>query len=766
MAFWSKKKKDAVPMPSTEVSTHEFSTDRAISRLDQDELGRASYARSLADAIMRWDEEDSLVLGVCGDWGSGKTSLKNMILDGLSEKNFEYYHIAFNPWEWSSQKQVSSAFFHEIIAKLKKKKVDRKLTQRLKLYAECTQLGADLIDGFQKWLDRYLLLVVSAFGISWLPDERVKTWVLPIVAGLMAIGIVLKVFKQISSRVATIISKKRLLTDQSIEEVKQDVVDEMQKLDKRLLIVIDDIDRLTSDEICQLFQLVKVNADFPNTTYLLLLDPEYVATLLKNKGFDSKSREYIEKIINVHLDVPVIGRQQIYQYVSDEIMKFDVPWNDELRNRFRDIYNSGVLELFRSLRHVKRFLAALHFHWKAIHKKGTPEVNFADLFAIEAIRMMTPEVYKRIYTNREIMIKNRDQWDKRDLEQGKMVLEEVIKCQIAGNTPHVKAVIKKLFPNITDPVWGNGGGHSAGIYKQWYNKLQICCTEYFNRYFQFSVPDEEISQSDIAEVIQALRTGEKITPLLERFYDEGKLKIFVRDLRSRISAIQMARTDLFIAELSDLCEELSFEDELSGFNILSISSFVTPVVEALMTDCDESSRATDLKNGILGAKGLRLPVRIVARLEEKTAYVLRSEFLAPVQRLCVSRIEEHAKDCSLINNPDCQTILHFWGTWSGSFEEPKQWVLQCSQDDDLLPPLLRVFASHFYSSDAPGNGRVDYYDLDSLERYMPAEELEKRVAALDVAGLSNDNQGVVNLFYEDYKSKQGGEPYGRDRIYD
>jgi hypothetical protein len=145
---------------------HEF-IDREINSLNQDKLGRADYARSLADAIIRWKEPDSLVLGICGDWGSGKTSLKNMVVDAFVEKNFEYYRVDFNPWEWSSQEQVSQAFFHELIAKLKSTPgINSKLPEKLAYYAECLKLGSDITAGLRKGINYSLLVAGLICGSS------------------------------------------------------------------------------------------------------------------------------------------------------------------------------------------------------------------------------------------------------------------------------------------------------------------------------------------------------------------------------------------------------------------------------------------------------------------------------------------------------------------------------------------------------------------------------------------------------------------------
>ena len=72
-------------------------TDRPILGADEDELGRAPFAASLAEAVAGWQGQDSLVIGLYGSWGSGKTSVKNMVFEALAKKPNPPIVIDFSP---------------------------------------------------------------------------------------------------------------------------------------------------------------------------------------------------------------------------------------------------------------------------------------------------------------------------------------------------------------------------------------------------------------------------------------------------------------------------------------------------------------------------------------------------------------------------------------------------------------------------------------------------------------------------------------------
>ena len=70
-----------------------------------------------------------------------------------------------------------------------------------------------------------------------------------------------------------------------------------------MLVVMDDVDRLTKEEIRTLFQLIKANADFPRVVYLLLFDRGVIEKALDGEG-GSSGREYLEKIVQAGFDLP------------------------------------------------------------------------------------------------------------------------------------------------------------------------------------------------------------------------------------------------------------------------------------------------------------------------------------------------------------------------------------------------------------------------------------------------------------------------------
>ncbi|MGX2954466.1 P-loop NTPase fold protein [Shewanella sp. JL219SE-S6] len=115
---------------------HGFASDRPITRVEEDLLGRSGFSTDLANAMASWHGKDSLVVALHGDWGSGKSSIKNMALSRLEEISEDKPDvIEFSPWEWAAQEKITASFFQEIsksVGRTDRSKSGKKLAATLK----------------------------------------------------------------------------------------------------------------------------------------------------------------------------------------------------------------------------------------------------------------------------------------------------------------------------------------------------------------------------------------------------------------------------------------------------------------------------------------------------------------------------------------------------------------------------------------------------------------------------------------------------------
>jgi hypothetical protein len=383
--------------------------DNPIRGAADDLLGRSRGAAGLARQILTRDASEGLVIGVLGPWGSGKTSYVNLACERLREDGVTV--LDFNPWMFSGAEQLVESFFIE-------------LSSQLKLKPGLAEIGKDLEDYGE---------VFS--GLGWVP--LVGPWV---DRGRAAS----KVFGKILQRRKEGVTGRRQKLEAALRALKAPVV-----------VVLDDIDRLTTSEIRDIFKLIRLTANFPNVIYLAAFDRKRVEEALAEDGIPG--REYLEKILQVGVDLPALPDTVLNRQVFDAIngaldgVEPEAPFDS---GRWHDVYPEVVRPLVRHMRDVRRYAAAVH--GTTIDLQG--QIELVDVLALEAVRVFLPDVFALLAQSVD------------GLTTTSMVsfgggdppyLAEQITALIETAGPHgdvVRALIKRLFPAAERHIGGSNYG--------------------------------------------------------------------------------------------------------------------------------------------------------------------------------------------------------------------------------------------------------------------------------------------------------------------
>ena len=185
-----------------------YSPDKPIDTEEQDLLGRSSFSNQLGKAIYEYNGKDGLVIGLFGKWGTGKTSVINMAaneINKLAENDDNKPLIMrFAPWNYSDKENLISLFFQML-----KNKIDVQDDEQLK-----NKVGKALSD-YSGAFDALSLVPVFGSGIA-------------------------AILKTLAQAQAT-----NLMQVADLDTTRENLEQELIKADKKIIIVIDDIDRLT-----------------------------------------------------------------------------------------------------------------------------------------------------------------------------------------------------------------------------------------------------------------------------------------------------------------------------------------------------------------------------------------------------------------------------------------------------------------------------------------------------------------------------------------
>jgi predicted KAP-like P-loop ATPase len=297
-----------------------MNNDKPINNKKEDKIERSRFAEKLVEEIYAWEDPDtSLVIGIYAKWGEGKTSFLNLIKEQI-EKNSENTKpliIQFNPWEYKETKNLLNPFIHEVISKLKPDKSNKKLIKKLEYYTQVVNCIFPNQEQYLNFISGILFFTVTIGGFFTNFGQKFINSIFTrfFYCLILAITVFLK---PLCNTIITIFNINKTYTTKTPEELKKEIRQLL--INKKLVIIIDDIDRLSTSEIKQIIKIVKNNANFPNTIYLLAFDREIIEKSLSvQQGVDGHC--YLEKIVNFPYDLepppPALIKNYFYNQLDD-----------------------------------------------------------------------------------------------------------------------------------------------------------------------------------------------------------------------------------------------------------------------------------------------------------------------------------------------------------------------------------------------------------------------------------------------------------------
>ncbi len=385
--------------------------DNPIQKPEDDVLGRARVARSFAEQVLSLDASQGVVAGVLGPWGSGKTSFVNLARSYWKEVGTPV--LDFNPWMFSGTDQLVQLFFAE-------------LSLQLRLRRELANIGKDLEDYGELFS-----------GMGWLP--LVGSWIERLRS---AVKILAKVFQR---------------RKEGVGGRRKKVEKALNALDKPILVVLDDIDRLTTPEIRDVFKLVRLTASFPNVIYIVAFDRMRVEQALKQQGIPG--RDYLEKILQFSVELPVVPSHVLDREISEAIEGALSQIDNQGRfdeHAWPDVFVEIIRPLISSMRDVRRYAMAIPGPVRELEGN----VALTDVLALEAVRIFLPDVFRQLHRGIDSLTTTSEFIDRvwGGPAHLKQQIEELINAAGDAHGDVVRALVQQLFPAGRRHIGGSNFG--------------------------------------------------------------------------------------------------------------------------------------------------------------------------------------------------------------------------------------------------------------------------------------------------------------------
>lgn len=751
-------------------------TDRAIKRKEEDILGRFPFVEKLSKALYDWKEEDSLVISLTGKWGTGKSSIINLVKEYIEKDKSEDKPtvIDFNPWMFSNINNLSSQFFNELSKELNiqnDSEHDKKLAKKISLYSDLLNIFPTTNNILS--LSPLLTMILGVLGISiskLIDIFNISETVIQIT--FYVIGII-SLLAGLLKQVSNILIKKADVKIKSISEIKKEISDIMKTRTKKLVIVIDDIDRLTPDEIKEMFKLVRVNADFPKTIYILAFDKEIIERSLETKSIIN-GKSYIDKIVQVNFDIPRVVNDKIQRLLFQELdnIFLNIPQSSKEyfdQQYWIKIYNSGYKHLFRTLRDVKRYMNSLEFNMSLVFKENSIEINPIDFFAIEAIRVFYPSFFDILKNNKDLFTMTTsdssliflDETKKK--ESAKQEFQEIIEFLEIKNEDTIVKLICNLFPDLGN-AYKCRNLSSDNNYSKKRKDLNVCSPVHFDTYFSL-IPggdEKEVSQFKIDSFIKNCDNCSNLEKSILKFIEDGKLRSFLErfwDYVNDEEKIDSSKIKNIIQAFFNTSDNLGFQDV--GFFGSPPSVYMSGIIRDLLHRFEIKERFSILAEVIEKSTSLSLPIAIVSyevhlSKEKDKNSDFSEEMLTRLKGLCVNRIEACEPEQYLVNLDELPSVLHSWNDWSDGIEFEK--FINFVKGDvnkllDFVDKFFKISTSNIDKRFSVKQNKI--LSLNQLSDFISPQYIVEKfeVEKQNNSNFYNDNKDLIEKTLDNIKNK-------------
>lgn len=667
--------------------------DCPISTANDDQLARDPLVRVVAGYILTKEIHQSAVIALNAPWGAGKSSFLNLLEErlktgGEGDGGGEDLPIIvrFNPWYYDSVEQLAQMYFAELAAGIGKSGSAKK---------RINEIGAWLYD---------IGALVSESG--------------------SVLGPILK-------GVGTATAKGT--RGRTLPEMKAKLDELLSRLNRRVVVFVDDVDRLERDALRMMFRVVRLIADFSNVTYVLAFDRSVVEKNLDEEN-GIRGRDYLEKIVQVAVDIPAPERVVISEILVKELNEIvaSVPTKAVDDDRFWEADRRGFGDHFRTIRQVKRYANAVKFTLPTVAK----DVDLADFLVVELFRVFHPEVYHGLAHGKDWLAPGvfarakqhastlgRQSDTSQDLKEW---VADLCKKASPGFEERVRDLLRILFPILS---------RSEGrIFARWVDdpesrKLgRICSPDAFDKYFLLAVPQGDVSDVEVQAFVNGLADVEGTGDLLRRAPASRQTARLLERVLDYVEDLQIPQIETLLDVMFDLGDELHVSLPVIGFS---------PIVPTVVYQCikcrtTEEERFNLLLPFVPRAKALGTLICLVdsvlpAPPTQQPGLLSNQDWCDKLRTLAVTRIRQGANSGDLWVVPELPVVLYRWRQWTTE-EEVRAKVREYTSAEDNFVHLVQQLVSTVWSN--AGRGRsmraypvlmkevvADFFDLDRvLER--------------------------------------------------
>lgn len=712
----------------TVANSAEVAGEHALREGEKDRLGFGEVANRIANSIIDRASKDGLVIGLDGEWGSGKSSLLHLIERSLGQlpEDKRPTIINFRPWLVGDRDALLTALFSDLADKIAHVHLSRgDATQETILKAK---KAAEAVRNFGKVLTRAGQLLEAIDGVA-----PTAGWWGKIVGG---------VGKSLDKEVKT----------PDLASLKDKITEDLRELGHRFIITVDDVDRLEPKEVIEVLRLVRSVADFPNIIYLLCYDAERVAEAITCGAKVANGAAYLEKIVQLTVMLPKPEPFELRQWFEEDLQTIIGTVPDLVRARLKTVIDQEGGHQLRTPRSVVRILDSIRFFWPALRDE---KIDVADLVWIQLLKDGSPKFYRWIEayvaSAAAISFGTATVSDSSKAERLKALIEAASDNQL-GDIMY-RHMLEDLLPGLQASLDDNGA--PIKIYQRVdqptrqraVDDRRLASPDHYRLYFSLIGPTHAITQSGFDGFWGAVDAGPDQTAQ------------FLLDLHHQMALGSLRKTDVLFERLRGLEAGLwtgpRARNLLLGLGHMMDEAYrLNPSEENFIVDSwDRADRLIPILYAHL-AEGEREAINKQFFAEGRAlgwlTSILRRETFAHGKYGQGKRHEEwwlsedefeaacqimiyRYRSTSLATIMDTPRPIHLFFAWrqAGDKNGPSDFLAEVTATDQGLIDTLGMFVTPVDSSD---RGRYYVLNSENVGAFLDYESIMKRLADIAAFG--------------------------------
>ena len=698
--------------------------DKPITLPREDSFRFDPLAKAIADSILKMEVPNGTVIAVNGPWGSGKSSLINLVRWYLSGKGDHLRVVNFKCWWFRGEEALTLAFFQELYSAL-----NPSLTRRTKKVL--SKLGQ----------------YISVAGVT-----------------LNAAGIVGA--DKIASSIGQFIAQ-----DETVEKLHGELSKALKNGSRRYLVVIDDIDRLSPDEAILIFRLVKSVGELPNVIYLLAYDRQ-LAEKIVTERYPSEGPHYLEKIVQASFELPEPSRLSLEKEFERRLYSIIEEKEFEDGVDFSNLFYGIIAPEIKTPRDLLRILNPLRVTWAAV--KG--EVYPIDFLCLEALRIQRPGLYRTLRANKSRLTTGREErTNPLAAALSREQYDEIfLKQEPPSEHERLREGLMRLFPALR--LVGKDTAYTSDPPDIWDKQRRVCSPRHFDTYFRFTLPNDVLSRSEIEELIARSDDPEFVQ---RAFLDAVKISspnfdtkagLLLEELRIYASDVSDTQVGTLLKTIYSIADRLDVEkdggDSMMSGNMLGL---LWLTMELTKKRFDLETRSSVLFEACMGAT-LGWLVEFTrdayfdhfppedTNLEPAENYSTTRDGALKLKDYTVKRIREAAQDGSLRDCLSLHNVLNCWVNFVDDEEEARIWASTVVREDDIAVARLAKAFTGVSSSTARGDSvtrRSPTARTGELKVFVDLDEFRLRAEQVKKEGeLSTEDRVALVAFLNAWRRQE------------